>query len=200
MTSDPFNQNTKANRTLNQILDAAMRCYERNGIAKTQLDEVAKEAGVSRTTLYRYVRNHEDLFNQVLKRDAEERIREREIALQYHDNLADILVDGAMFNMRGRKHRPMFKLLFSEDSLPSPGIGSLSPDNFRETSKALMQKHFIAEQEKGRIQDGMTLDMAVEFICRLQLSLMAFPEPFLDDEKALRQFLEATLLPPIIKS
>ena len=45
-----------------------MTCYERNGISKTNIDEVAREAGVSRTTFYRYAKNREDLFNQVLQR------------------------------------------------------------------------------------------------------------------------------------
>ncbi|WP_062267009.1 TetR/AcrR family transcriptional regulator [Endozoicomonas arenosclerae] len=204
MSSDPFSQqsqsrDTKASRTLNLILDAALSCYERNGIDKTNIDEVAREAGVSRTTFYRYAKNREDLFNQVLKRDAQERTEERNVALRYHDNLADVLIDGALFNMRGRKHRTMFKLLFSEDQPSAIGRGNLSPANFRPMARSMIENAFNRELERGNIREGMTLDLAVEFICRILLSLMAHPDPFLDDERSLRQFLEATLLPPIIK-
>ena len=129
------------------------------------------------------------------------------MALRYHDNLADTLIDGALFNMRGRKHRTMFRLLFckefneefGEDQPSAIGRANLSPDNFRTMAKSLIEKEFLKEQEKGNIREGMTLEMAVEFVCRMLLSLMAYPDQFLDDEKALRTFLEATLLPPIIR-
>ena len=37
------------------LLDATERCFERYGIAKTTIDDIADEAGVSRGTVYRYV-------------------------------------------------------------------------------------------------------------------------------------------------
>jgi AcrR family transcriptional regulator len=40
-----------------QILDAALTCIGRVGLAKTTLDDVAKEAGCARATVYRYFPN-----------------------------------------------------------------------------------------------------------------------------------------------
>ncbi len=40
-----------------QILDAALTCIARVGLAKTTLDDVAKEAGCARATVYRYFPN-----------------------------------------------------------------------------------------------------------------------------------------------
>lgn len=40
-----------------QILDASVRCIARVGLAKTTLDDVAKEAGCARATVYRYFPN-----------------------------------------------------------------------------------------------------------------------------------------------
>ncbi|MFM7617812.1 MAG: TetR/AcrR family transcriptional regulator [Actinomycetes bacterium] len=40
--------------TEQRLLDATLACLARHGIAKTTLDDVAREAGVSRATLYRY--------------------------------------------------------------------------------------------------------------------------------------------------
>src|SRR5687767_15381502 len=36
-----------------RVLDAALRCIARWGVAKTTLDDIAREAGVSRATVYR---------------------------------------------------------------------------------------------------------------------------------------------------
>lgn len=48
------------------ILDAAARCISRKGFDNTSLEEVAAEAGVSRTTLYRRYGNRELLFKALL--------------------------------------------------------------------------------------------------------------------------------------
>src|SRR3954453_19711885 len=37
-----------------RIADAALRCFARWGVAKTTLDDVAREAGCSRATVYRF--------------------------------------------------------------------------------------------------------------------------------------------------
>jgi len=44
------------------IVDAAMDCFGRHGYRRTSMDEVAKEAGISRAALYLYFPNKEALF------------------------------------------------------------------------------------------------------------------------------------------
>ena len=46
----------------NEILDAALRIFARRGLHKTTLEEVAKEAGISKGTIYLYFKNKEELF------------------------------------------------------------------------------------------------------------------------------------------
>lgn len=48
------------------VLDAAARCIDRKGFDATSLEEVAVEAGVSRTTLYRRFGNRESLLSALL--------------------------------------------------------------------------------------------------------------------------------------
>ncbi|WP_174290957.1 TetR/AcrR family transcriptional regulator [Sphingomonas bacterium] len=53
------------------VLDAAARCLARKGLDATSLDEVAVEAGVSRTTLYRRFGNREALFRTLIVQRAQ---------------------------------------------------------------------------------------------------------------------------------
>jgi AcrR family transcriptional regulator len=62
--------------TREAILEAARRRFLRFGPRKTTMDEVAREAGCSRTTLYAHFRNMEDLYGSLLEQDAEAFIRE----------------------------------------------------------------------------------------------------------------------------
>lgn len=49
-----------------QIRDAALRCFARNGVARTRLSDIAKEAGLSKGGVYFHYHRKEDLFEELL--------------------------------------------------------------------------------------------------------------------------------------
>lgn len=58
---------TKAKRKLSmhdRILEGAERCFERHGIVKTTLSDIAEEAGVSRVSVYRQFPDRETLVSE----------------------------------------------------------------------------------------------------------------------------------------
>ncbi|MCP4037776.1 MAG: TetR/AcrR family transcriptional regulator [bacterium] len=57
--------------TRDAILEAARARFARFGPRKTTMDEVARAAGCSRTTLYSHFRNMEDVYGSVLEQGAE---------------------------------------------------------------------------------------------------------------------------------
>src|SRR5262245_23794888 len=52
----------RPDRRPEEILDAALRVFARCGLHKTNLEEVAKEAGISKGTIYLYFKDKEELF------------------------------------------------------------------------------------------------------------------------------------------
>lgn len=54
-----------------EILDTAARVFNRDGLTNTSLDEVAKQLGTSKASLYYYVKNKEDLIFQCYLRACE---------------------------------------------------------------------------------------------------------------------------------
>ena len=51
------------------ILDAAVVEFEQHGFRRVALDDVARRAGVSRTTIYRRFANRDDLVAAVVERE-----------------------------------------------------------------------------------------------------------------------------------
>jgi AcrR family transcriptional regulator len=54
---------------LDPVLDAATRCFARHGLRRTSVQDVARELGVNRTTVYRQVGNVEDMGRLLLARE-----------------------------------------------------------------------------------------------------------------------------------
>ncbi|WP_083766085.1 TetR/AcrR family transcriptional regulator [Symbiobacterium thermophilum] len=61
-------QSRRTERAL-RILDAAASLVERYGYSKTTMDDVAREAGVAKGTLYLHWNTREELFGAVLRRE-----------------------------------------------------------------------------------------------------------------------------------
>ncbi|MBH0776618.1 TetR/AcrR family transcriptional regulator [Nocardia bovistercoris] len=50
---------------IEQILDAAYVCFTRHGVRRTTMDDIAREAGMSRPAVYQYVRGKDDAYRRL---------------------------------------------------------------------------------------------------------------------------------------
>ncbi len=57
-----------AQETRNRILDTAVEVFGRQGVARTSLNDIAKEAGVTRGAIYWHFANKVDMFNAMIER------------------------------------------------------------------------------------------------------------------------------------
>ena len=72
-----------------EILQAAVRLYRKSGPTKVTLDNVAKATGRSRSSLYYYFKDRDEIFQAVLNQIAEDVIAEIRHAVAAAENLND---------------------------------------------------------------------------------------------------------------
>jgi AcrR family transcriptional regulator len=77
--------------TRERILDAAFTLFGRYGFKRTSMEDIASEAGLSRTALYLQFRNKEDIFRELAAGLHEEALVGAEAALRSDRPLADRL-------------------------------------------------------------------------------------------------------------
>jgi AcrR family transcriptional regulator len=73
---------------LDEILDAAYVCLRRSGVRRTSMEDIAREVGTSRTTLYQYVRSTDDAFRQLAQRFLDEAFSASRRAVESEGTLA----------------------------------------------------------------------------------------------------------------
>lgn len=71
-----------------RILDAARSRFERFGVKKTTMDEICRDVGISKKTLYEYFRTKQDLFISTFIREA---LKSRDLAIKYLSDIDDPL-------------------------------------------------------------------------------------------------------------
>lgn len=64
-----------------EILSAATQAFDLHGYRRTSMDDIARQAGMSRSALYLHYRNKEDIFRHLVERFFAQAIRDMEQAL-----------------------------------------------------------------------------------------------------------------------
>lgn len=85
-----FNQAmNKREQVKSRIEQAAMECFERYGLDKTTLDDIAKAVGLNKTSLYYYYKKKEDIFIEVALREGEKYIKTLQDATAQQSEIED---------------------------------------------------------------------------------------------------------------
>jgi AcrR family transcriptional regulator len=122
-----------------RILDATMTSLGRFGVAKTTIDDVAREAGCSRATVYRYFANRTALVAAAVDREIDALADAVLAAARDADTLEDAVV--AMFVTAGRRitgHEALQRALQLEPEVVLPALSFEGGDHlFAEASTRL---------------------------------------------------------------
>lgn len=175
------------------IVDAALAEFLAYGLRRTNVDVVARRAGVSRATLYRRFDGKDALVQAVLVRECRRFFTSVAAAVAGLSDVADRLVEGFAVGVRyARTDRLLNRLLASDAEALLP---------YLTTNGALVvaaARDFLVRQGDGlRPVDGRTPDGVAELFVRLAISFTLMPDSAipLDTDDDVRAFARSYLAP-----
>lgn len=184
-----------------QILEAARRCYEQRGVNRTTVEDVARAAKVSRTTVYRYFRNRDEVLTGVVLADSVALLAQLEHALAGIDDFADFLIEGMLLILREAPRIPLYNAFLGTGSDSAALVSRLciSSEAVRELIDPVLMPRYQAARAAGHLPSAVELPPLVEWAARFLLSFMMAPGPHSQDEAALRRLLETFLRPALVR-
>lgn len=100
------------------ILDAALVEFDRHGIRKVALEDVARRAGVSRTTIYRRFANRDELVAAVMDRENARLFTDIAEELKTARPQSNLYVEAfTSAILRTRRHRVLNRIIIDEPAL-----------------------------------------------------------------------------------
>lgn len=154
-----------------RLLDAAEICYQRRGVGRTTVEDIAKEAAVHRTTVYRYFGTRDDVLAFVMLRETKGVIAVAESALEgagpFGDRLLDAL-DGALGSVEGSR---WLSILFSPESL-SMAVSASASGAFRDRIREVLRPHVQAAKSAGEIRADLDPDATADWLVRVAQMLL----------------------------
>jgi AcrR family transcriptional regulator len=185
-----------------RLIDAAERCIDRFGLAKTTLEDVAAEAQVSRATIYRYFGNRDELVLEVLLRELERSfdtgLTDFVQAAHEPEQLAEAIVDASSYLLETIRHNPKLQLLLRRDGASVAATVAGASAAFFDAIADDLRPYLQAAQAAGLLRADLDLAEASEWILRAILSLLTVEGPVTrtpDDE---RRFLATFLVPALV--
>ncbi|RAQ96128.1 TetR/AcrR family transcriptional regulator [Thermogemmatispora tikiterensis] len=193
-----------------RILDAAVKLIERWGYDKTTIDDIAREAGVAKGTIYLHWKTREDLFMAVIMREA---LAVIESLQKYIVENADSFAFHTFFPYAFLlyQQRPLVKALLTNDASL---LGSVAQHDYLQSNSIARRKvlfaHAILEQmqAEGLLRSDLSLRRLEYMLAAIFIGYMTLDPLWPEEERlpleqqaqdlgeAIRLSLESQQLPP----
>jgi AcrR family transcriptional regulator len=180
-------------RTL--LKQAAEQCVERHGVNKTTMEDIAKQAGVSRPTVYRYFSDRDELLLAVLADRANALTVRAHRYIATQSSLADKLVEGLIYLAEHGSRDPFVR---ADDDryvrrMMESGVGGQTAANF--------WAPVLGEAAaKGELVDGLNLAMAFDWLADVGLVIMEGLESSDQTVNGVRAMLRSFVVPAFTKA
>jgi len=182
------------------VLEAAFGCVARFGFAKTTMEDVAREAGLSRATVYRvFPGGRDELFSAMVAWEMGRFFVRMAIAVQDAADFPAVVEGALVFAHREiREHAALQKVLATEPERLLRFM-RLEQDRILDAVVAYLRPLLGAEAAAGRVVPGLDLDEATRFVATMGLSLMATPGRFdLEDPAVVHVLVRREILGGIL--
>ncbi|HSS09454.1 MAG TPA: TetR/AcrR family transcriptional regulator [Acidimicrobiales bacterium] len=156
-----------ANNVRERILEATYACVARYGLAKTTVEDAAREAKLSRATIYRYFPGGKDqLIGDTVAWESARFFQRLAEAVADAGDFARLLEDALMFAHRAiEEHAVLQKVLQTEPEklLPHLTVGS-------DRLVVLIKDFLYPALEREHLRRGVGTEQAAEYLGRMVLS------------------------------
>ena len=180
-----------------RVLDGARACIARVGVGKTTLDDVAREAGCARATVYRCFPGKQALFRALLDREVAALGARVVEAAAGASSLADAVVAVMLTGVETfRSHPALAFVLAHEPEIVAPQL------SFERGSALLAAAAVFAAPAFTRFLPADRAERLGEWVARLTLSYLCNPsdEAQLDDPDYLRALVVDYVLPGLTRT
>ncbi len=181
-----------------RLIDAAERCFERHGVTKTTIEDIAREANVSRRTVYRYFAGRDELIVGVFMRETDQIFDDVVAFMEQQPTYADAAVESLLYAVDLIRDATYVQPLLDAESAAFTTSRVGASRVFFDRVKEAAGPYFARIQEAGEVRADLEFDDVAEWLVRIMLSLLNTPSPVGRDRDGYRELLRTFMLPGLV--
>jgi AcrR family transcriptional regulator len=182
---------------VDRVLDATQRCFEKWGMAKVTVDDIATEAGLSRATIYRLFPGGKDVLFEALRvRELEDFFAVLRAHVEGAETLEELLVRTVVSATRELRDDEHLAVMLAAE--PGAILGQLTVEGVPRIIR--FAAAFIAPLADPFLDRSQSREL-IDVLARLVISYFLAPSDTVDlgDAESARDFL-VPLLAPYVES
>lgn len=180
-----------------QILVAAQTMILKFGISKTTMEDIAREAGVSRPTVYRYFQDRDTLTTELIRWRSRQTLDRGRKFLHGCDTFEDRLVEGLIYLVFDGIKDPIVRILVTPEHVGGESWLETLPLATSLTAE-LWSPIFDKAKADGEMRADIDTDDACQWITLVQLMLVPRLDNSNPSDPSHRQMLRQFVLPAFL--
>jgi len=146
------------------ILEAALNAFSKKGYYDTRMENIAKDAGVGKGTLYEYFSNKEELFKESLEYAINIYLEKINMAVQEGKSVEEKIIGILKFECGTKKKYDNFAFTFMRESANIEMDFKKSIYRIREIKIQLYSKIISNAVDEGIYRDDLDVDLAASIL------------------------------------
>jgi AcrR family transcriptional regulator len=172
------------------IVESAFACFGKQGLQKATIVDIAKTAGVSRSTIYEYFADKGAIVEACAEHASEQFYREMSRAMERGGSLEDKLSRAAVFVTQARR------VISSERYFDEDAVSLLLTKDAAVLLRECVEffaPYLSAARLTGEVRKDLDVEAAGEWFARILFSLFSTPSSTLDmgDPEVTAEFVRA---------
>ena len=181
-----------------EILAAAVRCIEENGIENATLEQIAQTANIARPNLYRHFPSKEALINEVVLHQIHLRSQDRQRAVPLRGSFRKVMVKSITTCIEGARSDTYGRFIMSEPDVPPITIRFMASEAGLEAMEEYWAPIFEYGRKRGELREDVDVPKAMRWLTYVVAACLTLPEfpPAEELPAYLDSFVVSSLLKP----
>jgi AcrR family transcriptional regulator len=182
-----------------QILAAAESVIARYGVSKTTMDDIGKQAGVSRPTVYRYFGDRDNLLVALIERRTRMLFDRARDYIFGFESFADQLVEGLLYLIDHGRKDPIVRILVGPEYLgvtsPIVNGSALAAELIAEMWEPVLRRAI----QRGEIRSDLDVLDVGQWLALVQFIMVGRRDVTGADDPGTREMLKTFVLPAFMR-
>lgn len=179
-----------------RIIEAAHTCFSRFGFNKTSMEDIAREAGLSRRSVYRHFPDKAHLFREVMAGRTSYYLDEIGRRISEVSGLCSQIEEVARMTIRLVREDPISVATHLNDPDSLARAVTIESRELLRMSMDVIVPLISQARDRGEVRADLDIERAAEWITRMVFSLTATPSVTFDieDPEQTAQFIREFLI------
>lgn len=158
------------------VITAATTCFSRWGVVRTRMEDIAKEAGIARTILYRHFASKDELLQAVIVRHINQRAAEIHAAIPLEGPAGPLILRALQSGITESSADRVSETVLGVEVIHGTAQLVANSPAIADAMNRYWQPFLEHAKRRGELRPGITIAAAIRWLTMIVFYFLTLPE------------------------